>query len=283
MTKTLHLYEDHFKALIEEAWASEQKVFATAVLEPFTGQGQGVDPDAMPGTYVGGHNFMLSCGCLCKIVDCKPYSGGYLVRMRGEGRLGISGLAQVEPYMRASVYSLLDQPVTANQTGEVRVKLEELEEVMRDVQNLASKFRSDETASIQQAMWWVHRAAMVPGVMPRPRDMQPPAAAQHVSGVSGSEQAAHSAAEQQGRGDLQGESTNKEAVQDEGEMESEEDIVERAARLSFAALQWLPQSSNEERFFIIRGRLMAMETCDVLQRLTIAISIMSAARSSLAA
>lgn len=38
-----------------------------------------------------------------QVLDAKPYVGGYLVRIRGEARLGISGLVQMEPYMRAQV------------------------------------------------------------------------------------------------------------------------------------------------------------------------------------
>lgn len=37
MTKTLHLYEAHFVALMEEALKGD-KLMATAVLEPFTGE-----------------------------------------------------------------------------------------------------------------------------------------------------------------------------------------------------------------------------------------------------
>lgn len=38
-----------------------------------------------------------------QVLDAKPYVGGYLVRIRGEARLGIQGLSQMEPYLRAQV------------------------------------------------------------------------------------------------------------------------------------------------------------------------------------
>lgn len=40
MTKTLHLYEAHFNALMEEVLASPQRLMCTAVLEPFMGPPQ---------------------------------------------------------------------------------------------------------------------------------------------------------------------------------------------------------------------------------------------------
>lgn len=138
MTKTLHLYEAHFVALVEEVLASPQRLMATAVLEPYMGtprpasqptqpqQGEGVgapgsdaggtmslaiqwmtsqasqgvggqgvaldgflgvlgdelggasssgrgrgsadDASWLPlGAYVGGSNYLLSCGCLVKV------------------------------------------------------------------------------------------------------------------------------------------------------------------------------------------------------------------------
>ncbi len=39
---------------------------------------------------------------------------------------------------------------------------------LQDVQNLSSKFRCDETASIQQAMRWVHTGSLLPSVMHMP-------------------------------------------------------------------------------------------------------------------
>jgi hypothetical protein len=56
MTKTLHLYEQHWISLIDEAMQGDHRVMATAVLEPYTG-----DPEQTQGlgTYVGGHNHVL--------------------------------------------------------------------------------------------------------------------------------------------------------------------------------------------------------------------------------
>ncbi len=45
----------------------------------------------------------LLCWTATQVLSAKPYAGGYLVRMRGEGRLAIEGLDQTTPYMRVQV------------------------------------------------------------------------------------------------------------------------------------------------------------------------------------
>lgn len=52
--------------MIEEALADDQQLFATVVLEPFTEEiaRQGRQS---PGSLVHGSDFLLSCGCICKV------------------------------------------------------------------------------------------------------------------------------------------------------------------------------------------------------------------------
>ena len=59
-------YEAHYKQMIVEALAEEQKLFVTVVLEPFTEEiaRQGRQS---PGSLVHGRDFLLSCGCICKV------------------------------------------------------------------------------------------------------------------------------------------------------------------------------------------------------------------------
>ncbi|PNW71850.1 hypothetical protein CHLRE_16g670500v5 [Chlamydomonas reinhardtii] len=309
MTKTLHLYEPHFIAMVEEAMASPHKLMATAVLEPYMGgqqqPGSSSSPDSSeaggssgssgssgdssssveaeaeraasrgedaaggPGSFVGGYNFSLSCGCLVQVLSAKPYTGGYLVRIRGEGRLGISGLPQTGPYMRAQVYPLPDQPLAAGEEGRqaLQRQAEHLQDIMRDVQNLSSKFRCDETAALQQAMRWLHGSPLTPGISAGP------------AGLAGDGAAA------EGAGALMGEATAAGAGGEEMEGEEEEEVFdpELAVRLSWAALQWLPFSTTEERMRIVRSRLLAMDTRDVAARLGLAAEAMAEARAALAA
>lgn len=55
------------------------------------------------------------------------------------------------------VYPIADDPPSTSQWAAgapAAQRLAALDDVMRDVQNLAAKFRCDETAAIQQAMRW---------------------------------------------------------------------------------------------------------------------------------
>ncbi|GAX84699.1 hypothetical protein CEUSTIGMA_g12121.t1 [Chlamydomonas eustigma] len=329
MTKTLHLFEDKFKAMLENTLSDPQQLFVTAVLEPYTGDHNAEDSTPLSpqtsGSLVGGHNFHLSCGCICKVVSSKPYpaGGGFLVRVLGEARVGLAGLEQVEPFMQARVFPMPDAPLRQQDLEQLKTQLELLRSIMKDVQLLASKFRCDETASIQQAMRWVHQPGLLPSIMVLPTLQPPPntfpstteASSPHLEqlplgpnlnekpllsiledssaevtqsiragddGLPG-DQVLCSICDPQGventehpnrllsnynlqpsdatemnrmqeagglgslslntqSGLLQGDSIHG---QFEEEEEDEALLIEEAARLSFAALQWLPQSSHE--------------------------------------
>ncbi|KAG1668905.1 hypothetical protein FOA52_016074 [Chlamydomonas sp. UWO 241] len=373
MTKTLQIYEAHNCALFEEAMEAQQQLFATAILEPYMGEGHAQGP----GSFVGGNNFMISSACLCKIISSKPYPGGYLVRVRGECRVGVSSLEATSPYLRTRVFPMADAPMRGcNEAAGVAVQLSVLRGVMRDVQELASKFRCNETASIQQAMRWVGQPPLagLPAVMGlpihqppvnqppvnQPPASQPPASqpperragdgdaagavAGEQSGSSGSSSssggpagavadegeeaerrqtdglggsgrsedvgagggaggfagssgpsggvgvgggdvgglAARVEAQERGRGAEAGRGAGgEEGVEDM--VEEEEDVVEVAARLSFAALQWLPQSTPEEKVELVRSRLLAIDCYNLPARLELVTNVVTAQRDSLAA
>ena len=222
---------------------------------------------------------------------------------------------QVEPFMRASVFPMPDAPIMPRDMAAVEARLGELRDVMRDVQNLASKFRCDETASIQQAMRWVHGSGLLPSVMKLPtldRDaLQNPSRGAHWQDIiephrpgtsrdCGAEVAglpsASSSAPHEPPGSLSPRATaagsdeaagasigqSSEAPLDGGE--PEEDTAEFASRFSYAALaSWLPQSSHEEKVDVMRGRMLAMDTYSVSARLAIACEVMAVQRDSLAA
>ncbi len=210
-------FEEPMRLLLDEALANDQQLFVAAVLEPDT-------ESDLNGTS-GKLDFSLSCACVCKVLQAKPYPGdgkSMLVRVRGEARVRLSSLQQVQPYMRAELYHMPDAPILARDLGSVSSQLEQLRAVMRDIQNLCSKFRCDETAAVQQAMRWCYanqQSYLHPAVMKLPE-----------IGVEQQDVVA---------------ATQREDGTDEHE--NEEDVAEAAARLSFAAFQMLPQASHEVR------------------------------------
>jgi len=164
--------------------------------------------------------------------------------------------------MKATVFPMPDAPVVQRDEPELAKQLEVLKDIARDIQNLASKFRCDETAAIQQAMRWVYSSGLLPSVLRLPLVT----INEGGSGTSTSDRCISSPPSAALR-----------------ETEDEEDTVEMASRLSFAALQWLPQCSYDDRMTVLRGRVLAMETFSVMDRVRIACEVMSVQRDKLAA
>lgn len=223
MTKALHLYEPRYLELLEEVLASGHRLFAHVVVEqPVT-----LASARRPGAYVTG-DFAMCMATLVKVLEVRPVQQGALVRIQAEGRLQVLALQQQAPFLKATVAPLHDLAggQQAQQLGEA---IEELKQVMRDVQNLALKFRSEQTANLQAALYWAEGAPVL-------------------AGTTGSC-----------------------------------DMQELACRLSFAALQNLPQSSPEEQAGVVAHRIAALETLDTGARLAATTEIMSTARGMLAA
>lgn len=97
------------------------------------------------------------------------------------------------------------------------------------MQNLASKFRSEQTANLQAALYWAEAAPVLPGT---------------TSGCH---------------------------------------LEELACRLSFAALQSLPQALRQEQMEVAQQRIEALESMDTRARLVRTTEIMTTARGMLAA
>lgn len=169
--------------------------------------------------------------------------------------------------MRATVFPMPDAPVMQRDQQVLAKEIESLKEITRDIQNLASKFKCNETAAIQQAMRWVYSSGLLPSVLRLP-----------VNSHNNVDQ--HNVEHEEYLS-----STSVPAVsrEEEEEKEEEEDMVELASRLSFAALQWLPQCTHDDKMAILRGRVLAMETFNVVDRIRIACEVMSVQRDQLAA
>ena len=123
---------------------------------------------------------------------------------------------------------------------------------MRDIGNLNSKFRSDEALGISQSMRWVNSKSLMPGVL-RMTLTAPD------------------------------EKPSEEEIDPDQDEETDQEIVERAHRLSFAAINPLPLSSKSEREAVTQARLTAMETYSLLTRLRLTNQLMSSQLSHFSA
>jgi hypothetical protein len=120
--------------------------------------------------------------------------------------------------------------------------------VVQDLQNLTQRFKSKQSASLQQAAYWADRDALISAVR------QPPSKAQQQQAetLSGSLQSSIQDSKDTASTDSNGsESTVADAGQvadataahQPGAEQNQQDVAERAVRLSFAALQGVPQES----------------------------------------
>lgn len=124
--------------------------------------------------------------------------------------------------------------------------------LLQDLQNLTQRFKSKQSASLQQAVYWADRAVLVPAVQPWPstqeQQQSPPrfatdtAAAAAVDATSLGQPGLEAAAEHR-----QGEAEGDQQQQQQVEQQDMQVLSERAARLSFAALQGVPQESAKVR------------------------------------
>lgn len=125
---------------------------------------------------------------------------------------------------------------------------------MQDLQNLTQRFKSKQSASLQQAVYWADRAVLVPAVQPWPSTQQQQqqqsaprlatdtAAAAAVDAASLGQPELEAAAEHR-----EGEADSGQQQQQQVEQQDVQVLSERAARLSFAALQGVPQESAKVR------------------------------------
>lgn len=203
---------------------------------------QPADPGApssisgLPGALVGpGGGFALALGTLASVVEVKAQGVGALVRIQGEGRVGVESLSSSQPYLVGAVSPLSDDAVPADSVEAVLRCADGLADSLRDCQNLCAKFGGADAAGLQAAVQWAERLPLIPSMPPPPGQAAAPPG------------------------------------------------LERAQRLSWAALSPLPQAAEAELRQLLRARMSAMAGTGTLDRLQLAATRLEAARAMLAA
>ncbi|CAI5473245.1 unnamed protein product [Closterium sp. Yama58-4] len=150
-SKTLHLYEARYLALLEEVLTRSNGLLGHVVLEPMRSEdGQGM-------------TFVASYGCLSYVESVRKLQVGALVAVRGVGRIRLQQLTQVEPFLRGQVVIVTDDQLEGAGAGgtreEVKKAVEELRAVLRDVQELQIKIKTTTDVPLQtpleRALRWV--------------------------------------------------------------------------------------------------------------------------------
>eukprot|EP00850_Spirogloea_muscicola_P015607 SM000121S26004 [mRNA] locus=s121:246748:248585:- [translate_table: standard] len=144
-SKTLHLYEARFLALLDEVLEKTNNLFAHIVVEAvLAGEGQG--------------SFVASYGCLAIVENVRRLTVGALVTVRGIGRIKLLGVTQLEPFLRGRVVPVRDEPADATA---VSAALGHLRSTLADIQLLQIKLKSDQNEVLQtpleRALLWADK------------------------------------------------------------------------------------------------------------------------------
>ncbi|KAF6262441.1 hypothetical protein COO60DRAFT_627274 [Scenedesmus sp. NREL 46B-D3] len=269
--KTLHLYEARYLAMLEEVLSNpgRNKFIGHVVVEQL-GDPVGSRAAAFPHAFVG-DNFIMLMGTLCRVLEVKSLRVGAFVKVQAECRVAVTRVTKVQPFVLGSVEAVQDVPLQDMQL--VQQQVQQLQTTMQDLQNLSMKFRSKHTAALQHAMYWWPKAPLVPAASA--------AAAETLSSTttgSGSSSSSNSdifavleqdATSTSGAADA---SIGTSSSLDRSGSGSSQTAgsAETAARLSFAALQLVPEASPKEQLKLLRCRVNALETDDTSARLAMA-------------
>ncbi|XP_024533418.1 uncharacterized protein LOC112347187 isoform X3 [Selaginella moellendorffii] len=123
-TKTLHLYEARFLALLEEALRKCHNLFVHVVIER-TGR--------------SANEYAFRYGCLSHILHVKRLEVGALVTIRGIGRVRLISLSQMEPFLKGVVVPVKDE--TPKDADRIQSSVESLKKTLSDVQQLQIKLK----------------------------------------------------------------------------------------------------------------------------------------------
>ncbi|CAL9764082.1 unnamed protein product [Musa acuminata subsp. burmannicoides] len=179
-SKTLHLYEARYLALLEES-LSRKKLFVHFVLDP-----------VLSSISSSGASYAARYGCLVAIESVKRLEIGALVSIRGISRVNIIELMQMEPYLRGLVVPMLDN--VSGQEKELEQKLLELTEYLVSLHNLQIKLKASKEELLQtrttNSMAWAQREGFGDcdqAFIPKLAERISFAGLQPVSGMTGSE------------------------------------------------------------------------------------------------
>uniref|UniRef100_A0A6M2F1G6 Lon N-terminal domain-containing protein n=1 Tax=Populus davidiana TaxID=266767 RepID=A0A6M2F1G6_9ROSI len=133
-SKTLHLYEARYLALLEESLL-RKKLFVHFVLDPILISNSGTEA-----------SFAARYGCLVNIENIKRLDVGALVSIRGIGRVKLLNFVQSEPYLKGEVIPLQDRFIGAN---EISSKVIAVKDAIRSLNSLEIKLKAPKEELLQ--------------------------------------------------------------------------------------------------------------------------------------
>jgi len=250
----LHLHEPGYLALLEAAMAAPSRL----LLIGSTGGGGGGEGGGAAGAAGGAGGLQLHHASLARVKEVRSIPrGGVRAVVQAEGRVELAAVAlhggggggsPAAAFHRADATAGIYDSVEPGEEREVRALEAQLRALQRDVQNLSQRFKVTETAAVMAASYW---------------EAAPERLMATVSAASC------------GGGGADGGGGGPDPVF--------LDIADRAARLSFAALQALPHASADERAALAASAAAAMRMRSTVARLRHALDVATEARALLAA
>ncbi|KAL5558435.1 hypothetical protein UlMin_034646 [Ulmus minor] len=122
-SKTLHLYEARYLALLEESLMKKKKLFVHFVLEPIIMNDSSAEP-----------SFAARYGCLVYIENIERLDVGALVSIRGLGRVKIVEFVQADPFLKGVVVPEKDK--APENLSSLSSKLTEVKEALKSLNSL---------------------------------------------------------------------------------------------------------------------------------------------------
>lgn len=134
-SKTLHLYEARYLALLEESLL-RKKNFVHFVLDPIAISNSG-----------GEASFAARYGCLVLIENVERLDVGALVSIRGIGRVKILKFLQADPYLKGEVRPMQD--MVLDSATNITSKVLQVKEALHSLNKLEIKLKAPKEAPLQ--------------------------------------------------------------------------------------------------------------------------------------
>uniref|UniRef100_A0A1J3GQX4 Lon N-terminal domain-containing protein n=1 Tax=Noccaea caerulescens TaxID=107243 RepID=A0A1J3GQX4_NOCCA len=140
-SKTLHLYEARYLALLDESMKRKKNLFVHFILDPISISEKATEA-----------SFAARYGCLVVIENVERLDIGALVSIRGAGRVKISRFLGADPYLSGEVRPIQDR-LNYESSNEITSKVSQLKESIKNLNSLEIKLKAPEDSPLQTRLY----------------------------------------------------------------------------------------------------------------------------------
>ncbi|CAA7024358.1 unnamed protein product [Microthlaspi erraticum] len=140
-SKTLHLYEARYLALLDESMKRKKNMFVHFILDPISISEKATEA-----------SFAARYGCLVLIENIERLDIGALVSIRGAGRVKISRFLGADPYLSGEVRPIQDR-LSYESSNEITTRISQLKESIKNLNSLEIKLKAPEDSPLQTRLF----------------------------------------------------------------------------------------------------------------------------------